>query len=153
MTGKKLRTAAIIIFESGFSSPNHVLNSGANAMIGMALAATASGSSSARIEDQRAAANAKTTPVVVPMRNPPTASTIVFFADSNSGNRSPFQFSTRAAAIADGAGRMNVLRPRPRMSASHSTMPPAATRMAGAYSRATRTARDPRPGAAGDDGA
>ena len=41
--------------------------------------------------------DATTTPAVVPMRNPPTASISVFFADSNSGNRSPFQFSTSAA--------------------------------------------------------
>ena len=45
MTGKNDRTAAIIIFDSGFSRPNQLLNSGANAMIGIAPAATASGSS------------------------------------------------------------------------------------------------------------
>ena len=43
ITGKKQRTAAIAIFEKGFSSPNQLFVIGANAMIGIALAATANG--------------------------------------------------------------------------------------------------------------
>ena len=131
ITGKNDRTAAIIILLSGLSRPNQVLNSGAKAMIGIALAAIASGSSSARAVPQRAARNATTTPAVVPMRKPPTASMIVLRAEAASGNRSPFQFSTSAAPIADGAGRMNELSPIPRMSTSHRTSPPSATSTAG----------------------
>ena len=80
----------------------------------------------------RAAAKATTTPAVVPIRNPPTASMIVFWADCQSGNRSPFQFSISAAMIADGAGRMNALRLARRIASSQTTSPPTATRTAGA---------------------
>ena len=154
MTGKKLRTAAIIILDSGLSSPNQVLNSGAKAMIGIAFAATASGSRSARIEDQRAAAKAKTTPVVVPMRKPPTASMIVFFADSNSGNRSPFQFSTSAATIADGAGRMNALEAEAADQRLPDDEPADRDERSPARSPGRHApARAARPGAAGDGGA
>ena len=41
IVGKKQRTAAIAIFETGFSSPNQLLVIGAKAMIGIALAAIA----------------------------------------------------------------------------------------------------------------
>jgi hypothetical protein len=40
-TGKKHRTAAIAIFESGFRTPNHWFVIGAKAMIGTAFAAIA----------------------------------------------------------------------------------------------------------------
>ena len=42
-TGKKQSTAAIAIFENGFSRPNQSFMIGAKAMIGIALAATAKG--------------------------------------------------------------------------------------------------------------
>src|SRR5712691_4204705 len=41
ITGKKQSTAAIAIFENGLSKPNQLFMIGANAMIGIALAATA----------------------------------------------------------------------------------------------------------------
>ena len=41
ITGKKQSTAAIAIFENGFSKPNQLFMIGANAMIGIAFAATA----------------------------------------------------------------------------------------------------------------
>ena len=40
-TGKKQSTAAMTIFEAGFSRPNQLFVIGANAMIGIALAAIA----------------------------------------------------------------------------------------------------------------
>src|SRR5262249_39867763 len=43
ITGKKHRTATIAILENGFSNPNQSFMIGANAMIGIALAATAYG--------------------------------------------------------------------------------------------------------------
>src|ERR1700674_2277129 len=43
ITGKKQSSAAIAIFEKGFSRPNQLFMIGANAMIGIALAATAYG--------------------------------------------------------------------------------------------------------------
>ena len=74
MTGKNTRTAAIIIFASGFSSPNQLFMIGAKAMIGTAFAATASGSSTPRAVAQRAVAKATTTPAAVPIASPPRAS-------------------------------------------------------------------------------
>ena len=62
MTGKNTRTAAIIIFESGLRTPNQLFMSGANAMIGMAPAAMASGNSASRADSQRAEANATSDP-------------------------------------------------------------------------------------------
>src|ERR671917_1804922 len=44
-TGKKQSTAAMAIFESGFRRPNQLFVMGANAMIGIALAAIAYGMS------------------------------------------------------------------------------------------------------------
>ena len=41
ITGKKQSTEAIAIFEKGFSKPNQLFMIGANAMMGIALAATA----------------------------------------------------------------------------------------------------------------
>ena len=81
ITGKKTRIAAIIIFDSGLRTPNQLFISGAKAMIGIALAATASGSSAARALIQRAVAKATTTPAMVPIASPPTASTRVAWAD------------------------------------------------------------------------
>src|SRR5712691_2790643 len=43
ITGKKQRTAAIAIFETGFRSPNQLFVIGAKAMIGTAFAAIAKG--------------------------------------------------------------------------------------------------------------
>ena len=44
MTGKNTSSAATIIFDSGFVIPNQALKIGAMAMIGIALAAMANGS-------------------------------------------------------------------------------------------------------------
>ena len=85
MTGKNDRTAAIIILDSGLSEPNQALNSGANAMIGIAPAATATGSITERMPAQRVANKATTTPAETPMMNPPTASKIVDCADFHRG--------------------------------------------------------------------
>ena len=123
ITGKNDRTAAIIIFDSGLSRPNQALNSGANAMIGMAPAATASGSMTARIPAQREAMNATATPALTPMMNPPTASMTVWRAESHSGKRTSSQLSIRAVRIADGAGRMKARSCRLRTIPSQSTSP------------------------------
>ena len=50
ITGKKHRAAATIALESCWSSPNQLLNSGANARIGTELAATANGISESCID-------------------------------------------------------------------------------------------------------
>ena len=146
ITGKNDRTAAIIILDSGLSEPNQALNSGAKAMIGIAPAATASGSITERIPAQRVASSATTTPAVTPMTNPPTASKSVDCADFHSGNRSPFQLSISADRIAEGAGRMKARSWRLRTIASHRTSPAIATTTAGRYSRARRADRAAVPG-------
>ena len=80
---------------------------------------------------QRAAMNATAVPAVTPMTNPPIASNSVAWAERNSGNRSLLQFSTSAARIADGAGRMNARIWSVRTSASHTMSAPTATSTAG----------------------
>jgi hypothetical protein len=57
---------------------------------------------------------------------------IVFCADCQSGNRSPFQLVTSAPMIADGAGRMKALRLASRITASQTRRPATATSTAGA---------------------
>ena len=81
MTGKNTSTAAISAFESGLMSPNQLLISGANAMIGTALAATASGSRMPRAVTKRAATNATARPASVPISSPTSASWSVAIAD------------------------------------------------------------------------
>ncbi len=110
MTGKNTRTAAIIILASGLSTPNQLFMSGAKAMIGMAPAATASGSSASLADSQRAEANATATPATVPRMNPPTASIRVARADGQIENPSS-QLFPRAVAIWLGFGRRNDLTP------------------------------------------
>ena len=131
MTGKKTSRAAIIIFESGLVTPNQELKMGAMAMIGIALAATANGSTASRAFAHRATANATTTPTSVPMTSPPIASKSVVCADWKSGQRPAPQLSTRAAPIADGAGRMRARTWKMRTASSHSAMPPTNTMTAG----------------------
>src|SRR3954468_1718261 len=102
ITGKNDRTAAIIIFESGLVSPNHALNSGDRAMIGIAFAATAIGSSRPRATPQRLATSATRMPAAVPIRNPPIASVSVLRAALETGKCVSFQYVPSAAAIDDG---------------------------------------------------
>ena len=131
MTGKNTRTAAMTILDSGFSSPNQLFISGAKAMIGTALAATARGSSTPRAVAQRAVANATTTPATVPITRPPRASMSVAWADASRPNRVLFRFWTSAVTIADGRGRMNAWRPSPPTMSSHARIPATKTRTAG----------------------
>jgi hypothetical protein len=98
-TGKKTRTATIIIFDSGLSTPNQLFMSGAKAMIGTALAPIARGSSSSRAVTKRAVRSATTTPAVVPMASPPNASMRVAVADVWSGQRPAPQFAPSASTI------------------------------------------------------
>ena len=69
-TGKNTSTATIIILDSGLSTPNQLFMSGAKAMIGTALAPTASGRSSSRAVANRAVRNATTTPARRPDDEP-----------------------------------------------------------------------------------
>ena len=62
ITGKNTSSAAIIIFDSGLSTPNQLLKIGAMAMIGIAFAAIAIGSTESRAVPQRATANPTTRP-------------------------------------------------------------------------------------------
>ena len=59
------------------SSPNQLLMSGANAMIGTAFTAIANGSTDSRIADQRAATVPNTSPPMHPMARPSRISTSV----------------------------------------------------------------------------
>ena len=103
-TGKKTRTATIIILDSGLSTPNQLFISGANAMIGTALAPIASGSSSSRAVANRAVRAATMTPAAVPMASPPRASKSVETAATRSGQLPASQFSPSAPTMAVGAG-------------------------------------------------
>ena len=132
ITGKKTSSAATIILETGFVIPNQALKIGAMAMIGMALAATAKGRTASRAVAQRATMKATTTPATVPMSRPPTASNSVAWAAAKSGQRPAPQFSTRAAPIAEGGGRMNVRMARARVKSSQPTSTVMATTTAGA---------------------
>src|SRR3989304_1155090 len=127
ITGKKTRTAAIIILDSGASTPNQLLKSGAKAMIGTALAATAMGSSRPRVVAQRDVTNATATPAPVPRTRPPAASKSVAWAEANSGNCGLAQCSWSAAKMADGWGKMNALIESAPTTTSHRTSVPAAT--------------------------
>src|SRR4029079_16139621 len=109
MTGKKTRTAAISAFDSGLSRPNQLFRSGANAMIGTAFAATASGRRIPRAVVQRAVARAAATPATVPITRPMRASWSVLIAAGWSAKRPLDQLSRSAAKIADGLGIRNDL--------------------------------------------
>ena len=74
MTGKKTSIATIIILLTGLVTPNQAFAIGANAMIGIALAAMANGMSAPRARAKREVAKATTRPPVSPMAKPPTAS-------------------------------------------------------------------------------
>src|SRR5918998_3937015 len=77
-TGKKTSAAAIAIFDVLFSGPNHWFVIGANAMIGTALAAIASGISARPRRRQRASTIAARIASAEPTKKPPTASENVY---------------------------------------------------------------------------
>src|SRR5262245_7107627 len=101
ITGKNTRPAAIIAFENWESTPNQLLKIGANAMIGIELAAIANGMSEPRTIPERAARTPTTMPPTEPMTRPPTISTSVYTVALASSGR----FACHAAAIATGLGR------------------------------------------------
>ena len=70
IVGKKHSTAAIAIFETGFSRPNQLLVIGANAMIGTALAAIANGMRAMPRLRKRASTRAARIPSPEPMTSP-----------------------------------------------------------------------------------
>src|SRR5205823_12472493 len=74
IVGKKQRTAAIAIFETGLRSPNQLFVIGENAMIGTAFAAIANGISAAPTLRNRARRSAVRTPSPEPIAKPPAAS-------------------------------------------------------------------------------
>ncbi len=74
ITGKKTIRVTMKIRASGLSTPNQALEIGAMAMIGMELAAIATGMSASRAVAHRAVANAAITPSVTPTRKPASAS-------------------------------------------------------------------------------
>ena len=74
ITGKKQSTAAIAIFENGFSRPNQSLKIGAKAMIGIALAATANGMKAVPSQRKLANRSALRIPRLEPSAKPPSAS-------------------------------------------------------------------------------
>ena len=78
ITGKKQRTPAIAIFECGESGLNQTLKIGANAMIGTAFAAIASGRSAAPTAGSAPMNVAKTIPSSDPTTKPPSASLNVY---------------------------------------------------------------------------
>src|SRR6185503_19627669 len=78
ITGRKHRTAAMAIFELGDSGLNQLFRIGANAMIGMAFAATASGISAEPSVRKREMTVAAAMPAIEPIANPPSASLNVY---------------------------------------------------------------------------
>ena len=100
-------------------------------MIGIALAATASGSRAARALTQRAVAKATTTPPTVPIASPPTASMRVACADGARAYVPCPQLAWSAARIAVGFGKMNAWMFAKPTSSSHRTSPPTKTITAG----------------------
>ena len=73
-TGKKQRTAAIAIFENGFSRPNQLFMIGAKAMIGTAFAATANGMNAVPSGRKAAKTSETATARLEPIAKPPSAS-------------------------------------------------------------------------------
>ena len=116
MTGKKTSSAAIIIFERGLRTPNQLLRMGAMAMIGTALLAIATGSSTSRAVAQRAVEKAMSTPPRVAQRQ--TAECL----ECCRLERAPQQLNVvrPAARIADGGGMTR--RPPPAVDGSQPTM-------------------------------
>ena len=76
-TGKKQSSAAMKIFEL-FSIPNQAFAIGANAMIGIALAATKYGISADPSGRKRASTSAAAIPAETPTTNPQKASVNVY---------------------------------------------------------------------------
>src|SRR5436190_2617650 len=141
ITGKKTMTATIVIRGRRLSGPNQLSVIGAKAMIGMALAPMATGSSSSRALAQRAVASPASVPSATPMMSPPTASAPV--------NRTPLtsvgHSATRLPAITLGRGIRNDWTPSANSDTSHATRTTTKTTTAGVQSRtAERLMRDAR---------
>src|SRR4051794_17904154 len=100
-TGKKHRTAAIMIFDQGLKIPNQALVIGANAMMGTAFAAIMYGISALPSGRQRASASAEGKAAEQPITNPATASLKVIQAPS----RRAVRLSPSAVITSEKRGR------------------------------------------------
>src|SRR5687768_10674930 len=140
-TGKNTRTATIIILDSGLRTPNQLFMSGANAMIGTALAPIAIGSRSSRAVTNRAVNPATTTPATVPIARPPSASKSVAAAALPIGHRPAPHEAESAPAISEGAGNGSPRRSMFWTTSSQSAMVPPNTSTAGRYQRTRRSQR------------
>ena len=78
ITGKKQSTAATAIFDVAVSGSNQALKIGANAMIGIALAAIATGISARPSDRNRPTTIANRIPAPEPSRKPTNASLNVY---------------------------------------------------------------------------
>src|SRR5918999_2061516 len=136
-TGKKQRTAAIAILESGFSRPNHWFVIGAKAMIGIAFAAIAYGITAERRVRKRARRGATSTAAEQPIANPPSASLNVYQPAFQSTSRSSQNVSTMLL----GGGRRKRWTSRAATIPSHRPIPSTNTARAGSHSRAPRIVR------------
>src|SRR5262249_54329455 len=104
IVGKKQSTGGMTICETGLIRPNQLLVIGANAMIGTALAAIASGMRAVPTVRNRASSSAARTPRLAPIANPPSASLSVY---RPACHRAPL-LSQNDFAMSDGLGRRNV---------------------------------------------
>ncbi len=132
-TGKKQSTPAIAHFECGLRTPNQAFVIGANAMIGIALAAIAYGMTPSPTRFHRASAIATTIAEPEPKTKPPSASLNVYQPECTSTCR----LSQNVVAIADGRGSRN-LPASGEKTHSQAAMPAAKTSSAGSQSPARR---------------
>ena len=141
-TGKKQRTAAIAIFELFVSPPpNHWFVIGAKAMIGIAFAATAYGSSAVPSGRQRASTRANRIAIPEPITNPPSASWNVYHPADHSSCLSV----QNADAIEVGFGSKNCCACVQTISPCQRAMIPTKTTSAGSQSTARRPTIRPSP--------
>ena len=141
-TGKKHRTAAITTFELFVNPPlNHWLVIGANAMIGIAFAATKYGIRAVPSGRQRARTSATTIAAPEPSRNPPKASWNVY----QPAWRSSCLSVQNADAIAVGFGSRNCWTSSHTITPCQSPTIPTRMITAGNQSTSRRPTRLPRP--------
>ena len=103
ITGKKQSTAAVAMRGAGESGSNQALKIGANAMIGIALAAIASGISASPRRRKRASTTAERMPSDEPITKPPSAS----FSVSQPALQSRLRCVQNDETIAHGFGSRN----------------------------------------------
>src|SRR5438445_6208414 len=131
ITGKKTITATIVRRGRMLSGPNQFRVIGAKAMIGMALAPTATGIRSSRAVAHRAVASPPRVPSTTPTSRPPTASVPVKTTPLARVGHS----DARLAAMTLGLGTRNDFTPSARSDSSQNARTTTNTIPAGSHSR------------------